>query len=99
LRKACHGALVGLTGFAQEWTQSLHRYSNPWLPGYGAMAEAKILFLLHSLLKEIQECLVPRDEHVCAFVDKLLRRRKADAAVATGDERDFSFKPVHDSLL
>jgi hypothetical protein len=37
----------------------------------------------------------PRDEHACAFVHKLLRRREADAAIATSNERDFSFKLVH----
>ena len=36
----------------------------------------------------------PRDEDVRAFVHKLLRRRQADAAIATGHEGNFSFKLV-----
>src|SRR2546430_6898661 len=37
----------------------------------------------------------PRDEDVGAFVHKLLRRRKANTASATGDEADLSFKLTH----
>src|SRR5205807_3956354 len=37
----------------------------------------------------------PRDEDVRAFVHELLRRRKADAAIATSNEGDFSFKLSH----
>jgi hypothetical protein len=36
-----------------------------------------------------------RHEDVGAFVDELLRRRQADAAIAAGDESDFSFKLGH----
>src|SRR5467141_3827928 len=36
-----------------------------------------------------------RDEDVCAFIHKLLRRGKANAAVAAGNECNFSFKLVH----
>jgi hypothetical protein len=36
-----------------------------------------------------------RYEDVRAFVHKLLRRGKANAAIATGNERNFSFKLVH----
>src|SRR5258707_13846372 len=36
-----------------------------------------------------------RDEDMRAFVHKLLCRRKANAAIATGNECDFSFKLVH----
>src|SRR5439155_13403204 len=41
----------------------------------------------------------PRDEDVGAFVHELLRRRQANAAVATSDERDFPFKLPHGFLL
>jgi hypothetical protein len=41
----------------------------------------------------------PRDENVRAFVHKLLRRRKTDAAIATGYECNFSFKLTHVFLL
>ena len=34
-----------------------------------------------------------------AFVDKLLRGRKADAAIAARNERDFSVKLAHLFLL
>src|SRR5882757_47181 len=37
----------------------------------------------------------PRDEDMRAFAHKPLRRRKANAAIATGNECDFSLKPVH----
>jgi hypothetical protein len=37
----------------------------------------------------------PGDEDVGAFVDELLRGRKADAAIAAGNERDFSVKLAH----
>jgi hypothetical protein len=37
----------------------------------------------------------PRYEDVRAFVHKLLRRRKADAAIATRNECNFSFKLTH----
>src|SRR6266446_1159805 len=40
----------------------------------------------------------PRDEDVRAFVHELLRGRKANAAVATGNECSFSFKLTHDVL-
>jgi hypothetical protein len=36
-----------------------------------------------------------RDKNVRAFIYELLRRGKAKAAIATGNERDFSFKFVH----
>jgi hypothetical protein len=36
-----------------------------------------------------------RYEGVRAFVHKLLRRRKANAAIATGNECNFSFKLTH----
>src|SRR5258705_4501967 len=36
------------------------------------------------------------DQHVRAFVDKLLRRREADAAVAASNECNLSFKLTHD---
>jgi hypothetical protein len=36
-----------------------------------------------------------RDEDVRAFLHKLLRRRKADAAIAAGDECNFSFELAH----
>src|SRR5882724_8475570 len=39
------------------------------------------------------------DEDVRAFVHKLLRRRQTDAAVATSDDCNFSFKPIHVFLL
>ena len=39
------------------------------------------------------------DEDVGAFVDKLLRGRKADAAIAARNERDFSVKLAHLFLL
>lgn len=38
---------------------------------------------------------VSRDEDVCAFVDKLLRRRKTDAASAARNERNFSFELMY----
>ena len=41
----------------------------------------------------------PRYEDVRAFVHKLLRRRKADAAIATRNECNFSFKLTHVFLL
>src|SRR5207245_891725 len=41
----------------------------------------------------------PRDEDVCAFVHKSLRRGEADAAVATRNEGNFSFKLTHVFLL
>jgi hypothetical protein len=41
----------------------------------------------------------PRDEDVRAFVHKLLRRRKTDAAIATGYECNFSFKLTDVVLL
>ncbi len=41
----------------------------------------------------------PDDEDVGVFVDKLLRGRKADAAIAACDERDFSVKLAHLILL
>src|SRR4029077_5568053 len=34
----------------------------------------------------------PRYKHVGAFVHKLLGRRKANAAIATSNKRNFSFK-------
>ena len=34
----------------------------------------------------------PGDEDVGAFVDKLLRGRKANAAIAAGNQCNFSFK-------
>ena len=37
----------------------------------------------------------PGDEDVGAFVDELLRDRKADAAIAARNERDFSVKLAH----
>src|SRR6266478_127503 len=37
----------------------------------------------------------PRDEDVRAFVHKLLCRRKANAAITTSNECDFSFKLAH----
>ncbi len=37
----------------------------------------------------------PRYEHVRAFAHKLLRRRKTDAAIATSNESNFSFKLTH----
>src|SRR5207245_1130317 len=40
-----------------------------------------------------------RDKDVRAFVHELLRRRKANAAVATSDEGSPSFKLTHDVLL
>src|SRR2546427_12790635 len=36
---------------------------------------------------------------VSALVYKLLRRRKANAAIATGNERDFPFELAHALLL
>src|SRR5262249_41707906 len=39
------------------------------------------------------------DEPIRAFVHKLLRRCQADAARATGDQGNFSFKPLHAFLL
>src|SRR5215468_1111580 len=41
----------------------------------------------------------PRDEDVGAFAHKPLRRGKANAAIATRNERDFSFKLAHVVLL
>jgi hypothetical protein len=41
----------------------------------------------------------PRYEDVCAFVDKLFRRGKANAAVAACNERNFSFEFTHKFLL
>src|SRR5262245_65918353 len=41
----------------------------------------------------------PRDEDVRAFVHKMLGSRKANAAAATRNERDFSFKLAHVFLL
>src|SRR2546427_1226818 len=41
----------------------------------------------------------PRDEDVRALVYKLLRRRKANAAIATGNERDLAFELAHALLL
>jgi hypothetical protein len=41
----------------------------------------------------------PGDKDVCAFVHKLLRGRKADAAIGAGHNRDFSIKLTHVSLL
>src|SRR2546427_489950 len=41
----------------------------------------------------------PRDEDVRALVYKLLRRRKANAAIATGNERDLAFEFAHALLL
>src|SRR5437016_4857294 len=41
----------------------------------------------------------PRYEDVRAFVHKLLRRRKTDAAIATGNECNLSFKLTHIFLL
>ena len=41
----------------------------------------------------------PGDEDVGAFLHELLRRRETDAAVATRDECDFSFKLAHVFLL
>src|SRR5258705_2143097 len=41
----------------------------------------------------------PGDKHVGAFVDKLLRGRKTDPAVAARNERDFSVKLAHLFLL
>src|SRR5438093_4651080 len=40
-----------------------------------------------------------RDEHVRAFVHELLRRRQANAAIATSNECNFSFKLTHLFLL
>src|SRR5207245_10902121 len=40
----------------------------------------------------------PRDEDVRAFVHELLRRRQANAAVASSDERDFPFKLPYEFL-
>src|SRR5437870_12662227 len=37
----------------------------------------------------------PRNEDVRAFVDKLLRRRQANAAIAASNEGNFSFKLTH----
>src|SRR5271166_3594369 len=37
----------------------------------------------------------PRDKDVRAFVHELLGRRQADAAIATRNECNFSFKVVH----
>src|SRR5262249_37391982 len=41
----------------------------------------------------------PGDEDVGAFLHEPLRRRETDAAVATRDECDFSFKFAHVVLL
>ena len=41
----------------------------------------------------------PRDEDVGAFVHKLLRRRQANAAIATSNEGNFSFELPHVFLL
>src|SRR5262249_184650 len=41
----------------------------------------------------------PGDEDVGAFLHELLRRRETDAAVATRDECNFSFKLAHVFLL
>src|SRR5262249_15742174 len=41
----------------------------------------------------------PGAEDVGAFVHKLLRRRKADAAIGAGNERNFPFKLTHLFLL
>ena len=38
-------------------------------------------------------------ENIGAFVRKLFRRRKADAAVPAGNEGDFSFELTHGFLL
>jgi hypothetical protein len=35
------------------------------------------------------------DENIRAFVDELLRRRQANAAVTAGNECNFSFKLTH----
>src|SRR5262245_41482595 len=52
-------------------------------------------------------CVMKRDilvtassyKNVRAFVDKLFRRGKANAAIAASNERDFSFKLTHIVLL
>jgi hypothetical protein len=41
----------------------------------------------------------PRYEDVRSFVHKLLRRRQANAAIATSNECSFSFKLTHVFLL
>src|SRR5205823_2900418 len=41
----------------------------------------------------------PRDEDIRAFVHKLLRRRQANAAIATRNEGNFPFQPAHTFLL
>jgi hypothetical protein len=54
---ACHGALAvaGVAAFERgNWTQS---YAKHVCPRLSPKAKMKILFLLHALLKEIQECL------------------------------------------
>jgi hypothetical protein len=40
-----------------------------------------------------------RYEDEGALSHKLLRRRKTDATIATGDERDFSFERSHVNFL
>jgi hypothetical protein len=52
------------------------------------------------LYRRRQLCIAaPAYVDVRAFVHKLLRRRKADAAIAARNERDFSVKLAHVFLL
>src|SRR5437016_2620367 len=60
------------------------------VPLYGGYIFSDLLYRRSQLLLT-----APRYEDVRALVHKLLRRRKANAAIATGNECNFSFKLTH----
>src|SRR5262245_43237563 len=65
--------------------------TSPWTP--------VTLLSISSTAAAVSGLTAPGDEDVGAFLHELLRRREPDAAVATRNECDFSFKLAHVVLL